>query len=181
MRIKHFIKGTEGLTAKQKHSREIFLYIIFGGLTTLVNFIAFVLIDKLLIDWSLILPLPWGSSFDLKVILNTVISWILAVLFAFATNRTFVFMSKGPIFKELIGFVSSRIATLLLFEIGFFQLSILVLEQGLHISKDQVWLTLGGFTITYLYVLKLLVAFFVVAGNYILSKIFVFRHKKQEE
>jgi len=179
MNVLSFIRGDSSLKPSEKKSREIFFYLIFGGLTTVVNLISFVVFDKIFGTQHAFITL--GSlRFDLLAydILNLITAWILAVIFAYITNRTFVFGSKGPIFKEFIGFVTSRIATLLAFEIGTFELCILILQSGFGIDKSIVLFSLAGHTFTYLYLVKLLNAVFVVIGNYILSKLFVFREKK---
>ena len=60
---------------KYKH---YILYIIFGVLTTLVNIVTYYLAHKIL-----------------PVMPSTVLAWILAVLFAYVTNRQFVFESQA--------------------------------------------------------------------------------------
>ncbi|WP_038023478.1 GtrA family protein, partial [Tetragenococcus muriaticus] len=59
--------------------QEVISYLFFGGMTTVVNFIVFFL-ARSLFGWSL-------------VVSNT-LSWIFSVLFAFATNKKWVFKSK---------------------------------------------------------------------------------------
>lgn len=172
-----WISGDSRLSTPEKKTREIVLYFVFGGLTTLVNLISFIGFDKLFGMYEVPLTIA-GLRFDLLDALNTTIAWILAVLFAFVTNRAFVFCSKGPFFREMIGFFSSRILTLIVFEIGFLQLGILIVEQVLLQSKDTSIFAIGTFTVTYLYMVKIAIAVFVVIGNYILSKLFVFRQKK---
>ncbi len=172
-----WIRGDSTLSASEKKTREIVLYFIFGALTTLVNLISFIGFDKLFGMYEVPLTIA-ALRFDLLDAVNTTIAWILAVLFAFVTNRAFVFCSKGPFFREMIGFFSSRILTLIVFEIGFLQLGILIVEQVLLQSKDTSIFAIGTFTVTYLYMVKIAIAVFVVIGNYILSKLFVFRQKK---
>lgn len=178
MKIASFLRGDNSLKPSQKRTREIFFYLFFGVLTTLVNLAAFIIFDKIFGARHAYVTL--GSfRFDLLGydVLNLTVAWIISVIFAFITNRTFVFVSKGPVFKEFIGFVTSRIVTLVAFEIGTFELCILFLQYGLGIDKNIVLFSLAGRTFTYLYVVKLLNSVLVVAGNYILSKIFVFRTK----
>jgi len=172
-----WIRGDSTLSASEKKTREIILYFIFGGLTTLVNLVSFIGFDKLFGMYEVPLTIA-ALRFDLLDALNTTIAWILAVLFAYLTNRAFVFCSKGPFFREMIGFFSSRILTLIVFEIGFLQLGIIIVEQFLMQSKDTPIFAIGSFTVTYLYIVKIGIAVFVVIGNYILSKLFVFRQKK---
>jgi len=119
-----------------------------------------------------------GLRFDPLDVLNITVSWILAVLFAYVTNRIFVFRSKGSVFKELMGFFASRIATLIIFEIGLFELGIFILENPMGLDKEDIAFSIGNFSGKYKLGVKLLVAVFVVIGNYVLSKIFVFRDIK---
>ena len=58
--------------------KEVILYLFFGGCTTLVNIISFYACDKL------------GMSTSL----STLTSWIISVIFAFVTNKIFVFESR---------------------------------------------------------------------------------------
>ncbi|GMA54756.1 hypothetical protein GCM10025857_61130 [Alicyclobacillus contaminans] len=71
--------------------REIISYLFFGGMTTVVNFVVFFLARNL-IGWNL-------------VVSNT-LSWILSVLFAFATNKKWVFKSKTTGIKPLLSELS---------------------------------------------------------------------------
>lgn len=158
-------------------SREIILYLVFGVLTTLVNLASFVIFDKLFP--SVRIPLFLGGlSFDLIDVINTVVAWILAVLFAYVTNRMIVFRSRGPVFRELISFAASRIVTLIVFEIGFIELGILASQEVFHLDVNGTVFAAGGIICTYKYIVKALAAVFVVIGNYILCKIFVFRQNR---
>ena len=175
MNIISFIRGDSTLNPSQKKSREVFFYLVFGALTTLVNMISFIVFDKLFGARHVFLTI--GSlHFDLLGgdILNLTVAWIVAVVFAFITNRAFVFASKGPILKEFAAFVTSRIATLIAFEIGTYKLCILILQNGFGIDKGVVLFSVVGLTCTYKYLVKLINSVLVVIGNYVLSKIFVF-------
>ena len=175
MNIKAFIRGDSTLNPSQKKSREVFFYLVFGALTTLVNMVSFIIFDKLFDARHVFLAM--GSlHFDLlgEDVLNLTVAWIVAVIFAFITNRAFVFASKGPILKEFAGFVTSRIVTLIAFEIGTFKLCILILQNGFGIDKGVVLFSVLGLTCTYKYLVKLINSILIVIGNYVLSKIFVF-------
>lgn len=80
--------------------KEIFLYLVFGGLTTFVNFIIFdFLIRQLNWDW---------------LYANT-LAWCIAVIFAYTTNALFVFNSSGDKAKrEFISFVFARVLSLIM-------------------------------------------------------------------
>ena len=141
--------------------KEIITYIIFGVLTTLVNFFSFWLFTKI-----------FGE--DLYLV-NNAIAWVVGVVFAYVTNKLFVFESKSwdlkLITKEITGFLGARIFSFLVEEGGMF-LFISVLGLG------EKSLALAGFTITGQFIVKILLAVIVVVLNYVFSKFFVFR--KQE-
>jgi putative flippase GtrA len=90
-----------------KH-RELILYVIFGGLTTAV-------------DWCISFLL---YSLDVNVHVADVIAWCAAVLFAFVTNRILVFQSGERramgVLRELSTFAGGRVLTLLLQELVVF-------------------------------------------------------------
>ncbi|MEL5940191.1 GtrA family protein, partial [Tetragenococcus halophilus] len=85
---------------EDKRLQEIITYLFFGVMTTVVNFVTFFLARNLFV-WNL-------------VISNT-FSWVLSVLFAFATNKKWVFKSKTTssrhFFSELSKFFFYRIVS----------------------------------------------------------------------
>lgn len=91
------IKNLVNLCMKYK---EVLNYIIFGVLTTVVNWIVFQLcIEIFSMNWSI----------------ANVIAWIFAVIFAYVTNRIIVFQSSSPhVIKELLLFVQFRLISLIL-------------------------------------------------------------------
>ncbi|MCR5088269.1 MAG: GtrA family protein [Oscillospiraceae bacterium] len=133
-------------------NREILVYLIVGVLTTVVAWTA-----KFL--WNLIFYEGTAYPTGLQNSILSVVSWVSGVLFAYPTNRKWVFRSTNPdIFKEATGFVASRLATLVLE-----WLVNLILVSGLHVS---------------IYVSTIIAAVLVVIGNYVFSKLLVFREKK---
>lgn len=80
--------------------KDIIPYAIFGVLTTLVNIVAY---------WLFAHPLR------LSVMASTVMAWICSVLFAYITNRKWVFhseaMGSAAILKEMISFFACRLLT----------------------------------------------------------------------
>ena len=130
-------------------NREILRYLIVGGLTTLVSLGTYYLLV-----WRWLDP---TDGIQLQV--ANVISWIAAVTFAYLTNRFFVFKSKNPnMLKEAAAFFVSRVGTLLM-EMGLMFLGVTVLQWN-----DKI--------------MKLIVQFLVMVGNYIISKLLVFRTKR---
>lgn len=138
--------------------KELITYVIFGVLTTLVNFFAFWLFTKIL-----------GEELYL---INNAIAWVVGVIFAYITNKLFVFESKSwnlkLIAKEITGFLGARIFSFLVEEGGMF-LFITVLGLG------EKSLTILNLTITGQFVVKILLAVIVVVMNYVFSKFFIFK------
>lgn len=90
-----------------KKYKEIINYLIIGFLTTIVSLLSFYLV-RLLIFTN-------NSQLDIQI--SNIISWIFAVLFAFITNKKYVFESKSQgtnKLKEMIKFYLSRVTTLLI-------------------------------------------------------------------
>lgn len=132
-----------------KKHKEIVNYLIVGVLTTIVSMGIFY--------GSTLTFLDGNNAFELQI--ANVLSWIGSVSFAYVTNRVFVFKSKNTnIFKEIVSFVSSRIITLLM-DMG----TMFVLSTLLHINYNFS---------------KIVAAVLVVVGNYVISKVFVFKKEK---
>ena len=129
-----------------KKYQEIINYIIVGVLTTGVS----------LITYYICVLTIFNPENALELQLANIISWICAVLFAYITNKIFVFKSKNKnLFKEFISFVGARVLTLFLDMLIMF---IMVTAIGIN---DKVS--------------KLVVQFIVTILNYVFSKIFVFK------
>ena len=137
-----------------KKYKEIINYLIFGVLTTLVN-----LITKYILLFTILDP---TNGFQLQIAI--IISWVVAVIFAYFTNRKFVFESKNQNkLKEFISFVVARIATLLLeMFIMWFFVTLLKLDSDLYVV-----------------IFTLVAQVAVIIGNYIFSKLFVFRKDRK--
>lgn len=127
-----------------KKYKEVLLYLFFGGLTTVISIGSYAFFDV---------------SMHIDPMIANVFSWILAVLFAYVTNRIWVFNNvaedlKG-IIQEIISFFGGRVATLLMEEA--------ILYVGIKL--------LGMNSI----LIKVLAQVLVVIANYIISKLFVFK------
>lgn len=144
-------------------SYEIVTYLLFGVLTTVVNFVIanlFGLIrdqDLLLFQiGSVRVEWEWISQFA---------AWIGSVIFAFVTNKFLVFESHERSAKVVAGefasFVGGRVLSYLLFELG-----LVVLLKGI----------LPGLNIR-----KIIAAVFTVIFNYIISKFVSFKNKKEKK
>lgn len=127
--------------------KEQILYIVFGVLTTAINIVAFFVCSRLI---------------NLGLIPSNVIAWILSVLFAFVTNKIYVFNSKNynfsVVLRELIDFTISRGAT------GILDLVLMYLFVSVIGIEDMIS--------------KIIINIIVIVLNYILSKLYVFKNKK---
>lgn len=131
--------------------KEIINYLIFGVLTTVISLIVYYGLT-----YTIINP---DNAFMLQV--ANVISWIAGVLFAYFTNRKYVFESKNENkLKEFLSFVGARITTLLL-DMGIMGVGVSLLH-----GNDKI--------------MKLISQVLVIVGNYLLSKIFVFRKRENK-
>ena len=129
--------------------KEIINYLIFGVLTTIVTIITYVLFANLL----------FSEKTDITVQISNVLSWICAVIFAYVTNRKYVFNSKTKgkaKYKEAFNFFLARFSSLLIDMALMF-----VLFSLMHINDT---------------ISKIVVQFVVVVVNYLFSKIIVFKN-----
>ena len=163
---------------KNKKFQELFWYFVFGVLTTLVNLVTFARLDKLINAKWPVKVFKW--DFDLFDLFINVIAWVVAIVFAYVTNKLFVFHTKGNVLKEFISFVVARLFTFFAFELGLFSLSIMVMENALNMPKDDLFLSFLSFDVTNKYLVKLFIAVFVVVANYIFSKLFIFKKEKPD-
>lgn len=129
--------------------KEIINYLIFGVLTTVISLIVYYGLTFTIINQDDALMLQVAN----------VISWIAGVLFAYFTNRKYVFESKNTNkIKEFTSFVGARVTTLLL-DMVIMGLGVTILH-----GNDKI--------------MKLISQILVIVGNYVLSKVFVFRKKE---
>lgn len=161
--------------------REIILYLVFGVLTTAVGWGVYFTVFYV---WKAIFSIPASEvSGDLYMVGYTVaqiVQWIAAVLFAFFTNRKWVFTDaeKGvPIRKQLPPFAAGRVVTLgidyLVTWLGGLGLA-LALPSITHFEIFGRALNLAEIFA------KVIAAVIVIICNYIFSKVFVFKKKKSE-
>lgn len=143
--------------------KEVITYVIFGVLTTLVNFAAFWVFTKI-----------FGEKLYL---INNAIAWILSVIFAYITNKLFVFESKSwkpkVLLKEIPEFFLARVFSFALEEGGLW-LFVTVLKF------DRFSFELFSFEITGQLIAKVVLAVIVVILNYFFSKFVIFKKKKDK-
>lgn len=177
MDLKTIIVGGKDLTEKQEKIRKLFMYLVSGGITTVINWVLYIVIDKLIqVDMTVNII---GKPVSLKYIINQIICWIVSVLVAYFLNRITVFRSKGSILRELTSFFGARIISFLVLELGLYSLMIwgCVALTGLPIDTAMTTISIFGlsFGFTYEYLVKLINSVFVVIANYVMSKLMVFK------
>ena len=179
MDLKTIVVGGKDLTEKQEKTRKLFMYLVSGGITTLVNWVCYIAFDKLIqVDMTVNF---FGKPVSLKYIINQIVCWIIAVLVAYFLNRITVFRSKGNILRELLSFTGARVISFLVLELGLYSLMIwgCVAITGLPIDTPMTTFSIFGlsFGFTYEYLVKLINSVFVVIANYVMSKLMVFKKK----
>ena len=137
--------GEKILSLIRKHY-DVLSYLLFGVLTTVVNYVIY---------------LPCYNLLGLSATVSNLIAWVVAVAFAYLTNKPFVFRSHDwsakTVIPELTKFVSCRVAS------GAVESLILLLTVDILHWNGNVW--------------KLVTSVLVVVLNYIGSKLLVFRKK----
>jgi len=135
--------------------KEILLYLIFGGLTTVVSWGTYIIFVKYM---------------GMAITPGKALSWVCAVLFAFVTNKLWVFESKSwapkTAIRELVSFFGARAATGALEIFGVPALVKLGMDQ-------QVFGTDGMLA-------NIVVSVVVVILNYVFSKLLIFRKSKKD-
>lgn len=123
---------------------DVITYLFFGVLTTVVNYVVY---------------LPLYNSVGLSAAVSNSAAWVVAVAFAYLTNKPFVFKSHDwsmrTVLPELSKFIGCRIAS------GVMETLILLLAVDFLCWDGNFW--------------KLLTSVLVVVLNYIGSKFLVFR------
>lgn len=137
-----------------KKYKETILYLVFGGLTTLINIVAF---------WALNKLLALSMDKDTALMVSNAIAWVVSVLFAFITNKLFVFESKSLhgslVLKELVLFVGARL-----------------FSGALDMGIMYLFVSILGFNEL---LIKILSNILVIIINYVLSKLIIFKKKPQ--
>jgi putative flippase GtrA len=125
---------------------DVLSYLFFGGLTTAVNYIIY---------------LPCYNWLHLSASVSNVIAWVVAVAFAYVTNKPFVFKSHDwsakTVWPELTKFVGCRVGS------GALETAIIFVTVDV-LAWDGNWM-------------KLITSVLVVILNYFASKLLVFRKK----
>ena len=124
-----------------KLDRELILYVVFGAFTFFFNLISYFFFANIL---------------NINYLVSNAIAWFLSVLFAYITNRTWVFESKSPkILKEMSLFFGGRIFS------GAVDMVLMYTFIDLLVFNDSIS--------------KIVVQIIVIVLNYIFSKLIVFK------
>lgn len=149
-------------------NKETIIYLVFGVLTTVVNFVVFKIFDVIFTS---------VTNTDLTLLTNF-IAWVAAVVFAYVTNKLWVFESKSwkisVLKKEIPSFVGARVLTL-----GIEQLGLLIFITWLGFEKYSLDV-FGIFSVGGKMLVKAGLAVIVVVTNYVLSKFIIFKNKDKE-
>lgn len=159
--------------------REIIMYLVFGVLTTVVGWGVYFAV---LWIWKGAFSLPIDDTQSVTYLVGytiaQIIQWVAAVLFAFFTNKKWVFKDADKnvsTIKQLTVFAGGRVATFLIDLFGTILLSLLI--SSLIPSWTSVMIFNREWNIAEISS-KLFIAVIVLVSNYLLSKIFVFKKKK---
>mgnify|MGYP002512826361 CR=1 FL=1 len=130
-----------------KEHEEGLNYLIFGFLAFVLNYVLYFL---------------FSSVMHIHYMAATALSWVLTVVFAYWTNRTFVFKSRNKsaqsLGREFVAFISARIGT-----------------EFLELGLMFVMVTLAGINE---YISKFVCQVIVILANYFLSKLWIFKEKE---
>lgn len=144
--MKHLIQKIKLLIKKNE---ELIRYLIIGVLTTVINYIAFVI---------------FANVIKIDMHISNIIAWLISVIFAYFTNKLFVFESKSfkplVLLKEVVTFGAARVFSLLLEEIILY-----VFVDLLNMNK---------------LIIKLIANIIVIIINYILSKFLIFKKSNEK-
>lgn len=132
----------------KKHEEGI-NYLIFGFLAFVLNYILYFI---------------FADAIAMHYMAATGLSWVLTVVFAYWTNRTFVFKSqnkeKVSVVREFVSFIGARVATEVL------ELALMYVLVDLLTVNDKIS--------------KLVCQVIVILANYVLSKIWIFKDTSEK-
>lgn len=130
-----------------KKYKETISYLIFGILSTIVNIATYVFFSRII---------------KINFMVSNIIAWFVAVIFAYITNKFFVFESKNInikfILKEITSFMSLRIVS------GLTELILMYIMINIMLIND--------------FIVKIITNIVVVILNFIFSKLIIFKNKK---
>ena len=132
-----------------KKYKELVLYLVFGVGTTVINIIAYYVC---------------AHPLRINTVVSTCVAWVLSVLFAYVTNKIWVFESKGTdvgvIIKEIVSFFSCRLLT------GFLDVALMFVFVDV-LSFNDMWM-------------KIISNVIVIVLNYVASKLLIFKKNTEK-
>ena len=146
--------GLKSLASWYRKHQEAMRYLVFGALTTIVNIIVYTIFSTLLLRGL--------ANESLRVNISEVIAFILSVIFAYITNKRYVFDSKTKGFKDLAREITSFFSCRILTEI----ISILMMNAAVWFSINDI-------------LMKVISNIVVIILNFIFSKIWIFKGTKR--
>lgn len=136
--------GFKKFTEFYRNHKEGMRYLVFGAFTTVVNIVVFEICKNL-----------W----DMPTTISNIIAWILAVFFAYLTNKWFVFYSKAENLKKLFA------------EVGYFFVARIF---TLVVETVFLYVTIDYYELNSI-LMKIISNILVIILNFILSKLFIFK------
>jgi len=133
-----YINKTNG---EYMNVKELILYIFFGVLTTLVNILVYLFFARIILA---------------NYLVSNILAWFFSVLFAYVTNRIWVFESKNKnIIKECSLFFGGRLFS------GVVDTVLMFIFIDIFCVGD--------------FISKIIIQVIVVILNYVLSKVVIFK------
>ena len=148
--VSNYIDNNEasGIVKLLNKYREVIMYLIFGVLTTLVSVITRIILFHTIFSAD--------NPFDVQI--ATIISNAIGIVFAYFTNRKYVFESTNKNkLKEAVSFVGGRLSTLVM--------DMLIMFIGVTLLKGNE------------NIVTLISQVLVIVANYLISKLFVFKKR----
>ena len=130
-------------------------YLIFGALSTVVNILTYAIFATLILRN---LPVE-----ELRVNISELVAFIISIIFAYITNKIYVFKSKTENFKGLIREITSFTSCRILTEV----VSILMMNMAIWFSINDIFM-------------KVVSNIVVIILNFVFSKLIIFKKKKDD-
>lgn len=147
--------GLKGLASWYRQHQEGMRYLVFGALTTIVNIVVYTIFAAFL--------LKGVQNDSLRVNISEIIAFIAGVIFAYATNKLYVFKSKTNNLKELTKEITSFFSCRIFTEI----ISILMMNAAVWFSINDI-------------LMKVVSNIVVIILNFVFSKIWIFKGAKKQ-
>lgn len=148
--------GLKSLADWYRKHQEGMRYLVFGALSTVVNILVYTIFAVVILK---------GIDNDsLRVNISEIIAFIVAVIFAYITNKLYVFNSKTNGFKELAKEITSFFSCRIFTEI----ISILMMNSAVWFGINDIFM-------------KIVSNIVVIILNFVFSKILIFKGSKERE